>query len=273
MGGNNTRWITAFGASLFCHGAALLAVVIFMLLFPAAPIDKGPIEVALVTDIGGGGGGGGGGSEDGIGEGIPEIHTAEATPTSVEVPPDVPEDVPDEAYQVPPSDAEPAKGSAAAGQTDTPGENADAAGNRGHGSGTGSGGGHGSGVGTGTGSGTGPGSGSGSGGGHGSGIGTGTGSGIGPGSGETMGPQILSNPSPAYPESARSQNIEGTVTVGLIISSSGSVTSAWVEGSSGNGALDEAAVNAVYSWQFVPARQNGVAVDAQSRVPVTFRLH
>lgn len=270
MGVNHTRWITAFGVSLFCHGAALFIIALFMILFPMAPIEQGPMEVALVTDIGGGGGGGGG-SEDGIGEGMPEIHAAKATPTDVKTPPDMSEDVPDEAYQVPKSETEAEKEASAAHSADPSGERI-ASENRGHGSGTGSGGGHGSGVGTGTGSGTGPGSGSGSGGGHGSGIGTGTGSGMGPGSGDTMGPQILSNPAPLYPESARSRNIEGTVTVGLVISSSGSVTSAWVEGSSGNSALDQAAVDAVYGWQFVPAKQNGIPVDAQSRVPVTFTL-
>ena len=158
--------------------------------------------------------------------------------------------------------------SANVGEGNTAGQ--DGSSNRGYGSGTGSGGGHGSGVGTGTGSGTGPGSGSGSGGGHGSGIGTGTGSGIGPGA--TIGPQILSSPIPAYPESARVANIEGTTVVGLIIGVDGGVSSAWVESSSGNSDLDNAAVNAVYGWQFVPAKQNGVAVEAQSRVPVSFSL-
>ena len=87
-----------------------------------------------------------------------------------------------------------------------------------------------------------------------------------------MGPQILSAPSPSYPESARASNVEGTTVVGLIISVNGNVTSAWVESSSGNSILDQTAVNAVYGWQFVPAKQNGVAVEAQSRVPVSFTL-
>ncbi|MBF1127629.1 MAG: energy transducer TonB, partial [Dialister invisus] len=90
--------------------------------------------------------------------------------------------------------------------------------------------------------------------------------------GVTMGPQILSAPSPSYPESARASNVEGTTVVGLIISVNGNVTSAWVESSSGNSILDQTAVNAVYGWQFVPAKQNGVAVEAQSRVPVSFTL-
>lgn len=140
------------------------------------------------------------------------------------------------------------------------------------GTGGGTGGGNGTGNGPGDGSGEGPGSGSGSGGGNGSGYGSGNGDGAGPGDGVTMGPQLLSNPAPAYPESCRKANISGTTVVGLTISSDGSVSSAWVVSSSGNGTLDSAAVNAVYGWQFVPAKQNGVAITCNSQVPVTFNL-
>ncbi len=87
-----------------------------------------------------------------------------------------------------------------------------------------------------------------------------------------MGPQLLSNPAPAYPESCRKANISGTTVVGLTIGTDGSVVSAWVASSSGNGTLDSAAVNAVYGWQFVPAKQNGVAITCNSQVPVTFNL-
>ena len=88
-----------------------------------------------------------------------------------------------------------------------------------------------------------------------------------------MGPQILSAPEPSYPESARKAGVTGTTVVGMTISSDGSVSSAWVESSSGSSALDSAAVSAVYSWRFVPAKQDGVAITVNSRVPVTFNLH
>ena len=122
-----------------------------------------------------------------------------------------------------------------------------------------------------TGRGTG-GSGSGTGGGHGSGHGTGTGSGTGSGHGDSSGPQVLSAPKPNYPSAARKAGVEGTVTVGLVIEVDGRVSSAWVESSSGNGELDQAAVSAVQRWKFVPAKSNGQAITAQSRVPVSFRL-
>ena len=107
--------------------------------------------------------------------------------------------------------------------------------------------------------------------GSGGGDSTGEGSGSG-GTGETAGPQILSAPAPVYPESARQSGASGTVLVGLSINEAGTVSDAWVESSSGNDALDRAAVQAVLSWQFIPARQNGLPVPVHTRVPVIFGL-
>lgn len=107
--------------------------------------------------------------------------------------------------------------------------------------------------------------------GSGGGDGTGESSGSG-GTGETAGPQILSAPAPVYPESARQSGASGTVLVGLAINEAGTVSDAWVESSSGNDALDRAAVQAVLSWQFIPARQNGLPVPVHTRVPVIFGL-
>ena len=136
------------------------------------------------------------------------------------------------------------------------------------GSGTGQGTGHGSGIGSGTGSGIGSGRGSG----IGSGTGSGTGSGVGSNTAPPTSPSILSAPDPKYPESARRANIEGTVGVELVIGAQGSVTSAWVAESSGNAALDQAAVDAVYRWRFAPGTLNGSPVETRSRVRVNFDL-
>ena len=59
---------------------------------------------------------------------------------------------------------------------------------------------------------------------------------------------------PVYPSAARSAGISGTTVVGFIIEADGSVSSAWVEQSSGNSSLDSAAVQSVQNWRFVPAR-------------------
>lgn len=262
------RWSSAFGLSFICHGIILGAVAGLLVLFPPAQPSREPIEVDLVSDIGGGGGGGGGGNSET--EELPKIHEAKATPTAP--PPAVPAEADEEAandvHEIAQSQGKTApspsssEGTSSASSTDG-------------GSGGGSGGGTGTGDGTGTGSGTGSGSGSGSGGGTGDGNGDGYGSGSGEGSGggETTGIQILSAPAPSYPESARRAGISGTTVVGMTVSTDGSVSSAWVESSSGNSTLDSAAVSAVYSWRFVPAKQNGTPVTANSRVPITFNLN
>lgn len=261
------RWSSAFGLSFICHGIILGAVAGLLVLFPPAQPSREPIEVDLVSDIGGGGGGGGGGNSET--EELPKIHEAKATPTAP--PPAVPAEADEEAandvHEIAQSQDRAAPSpSSSEGSSSTSSDG---------GSGGGSGGGTGTGDGTGTGSGTGSGSGSGSGGGTGDGNGDGYGSGSGEGSGggETTGIQILSAPAPAYPESARRAGISGTTVVGMTVSTDGSVSSAWVESSSGNSTLDSAAVSAVYSWRFVPAKQNGTPVTANSRVPITFNLN
>lgn len=259
-------WPSAFGLSLLGHGALLCAVAGLMLLFPPPQPNREPIEVDLVADVGGGGGGGGGGAEAKEEE-LPKIHEAKATPTLPPPPPQQQdEQAENDVHEIAPKTdqaAQPSDSSASTSGSDSSDSG---------GSGSGSGGGNGSGTGSGDGSGTGPGSGSGSGGGNGSGNGDGSGDGSAQ-TGETSGPQLLSAPAPAYPESARRAGISGTTVVGMTISTDGSVSSAWVESSSGNGTLDSAAVNAVYGWRFVPAKQNGTAITANSRVPVTFNLH
>lgn len=261
------RWSSAFGLSFICHGIILGAVAGLLVLFPPAQPSREPIEVDLVSDIGGGGGGGGGGNS--ATEELPKIHEAKATPTAP--PPAVPAEADEEAAN---DVHEIAQSQDRAAPSPSSSEGSSSASSDG-GSGGGSGGGTGTGDGTGTGSGTGSGSGSGSGGGTGDGNGDGYGSGSGEGSGggETTGIQILSAPAPSYPESARRAGISGTTVVGMTVSTDGSVSSAWVESSSGNSTLDSAAVSAVYSWRFVPAKQNGTPVTANSRVPITFNLN
>lgn len=250
------RWSSAFGLSFLCHGIVLGAVAGLLFLFPPAQPSREPIEVDLVSDVGGGGGGGGGQEM----EELPKIHEAKATPTAP--PPAAPAEVDEEAAN---DVHEVAQAQSTTSQSSAPaGESASSSSEGGSGGGTGGG--------QGTGDGTGSGSGSGSGGGTGDGYGSGNGDG-GSGGGETIGIQLLSAPAPAYPESARRAGISGTTVVGMTVSTDGSVSSAWVESSSGNSTLDSAAVAAVYNWRFVPAKQNGTPVTANSRVPITFNLN
>lgn len=82
----------------------------------------------------------------------------------------------------------------------------------------------------------------------------------------------LSNPPPVYPLSARRRGIEGTVLVRAEVSAEGACLRADLKKSSGAEMLDQAALEAVRKWRFVPARRGAVAVVAWVEVPVTFKL-
>lgn len=266
------RWSSAFGLSFICHSIILGAVAGLLVLFPPAQPSREPIEVDLVSDIGGGGGGGGGGNSET--EELPKIHEAKATPTAP--PPAVPAEADEEAANDVHEIAK--QQDKAAPSLSSTGDSSSSASSSDGGSGGGSGGGHGGGEGNGNGGGSGGGGGGGNGGGYGGGNGGETGNSSETDAppeetGETIGPQVLSQTNPDYPESARSAGITGTTVVGMTVSTDGSVSSAWVESSSGNSTLDSAAVSAVYSWRFVPAKQNGTPVTANSRVPITFNLN
>ena len=109
----------------------------------------------------------------------------------------------------------------------------------------------------------------------GGGEGTGAGTGQGSGSGVPVTPPYLvSSTDPRYPPAARNREIEGTVYVKMLVSSGGSVKNAFVARSSGNEALDGAAVEAVYNWNFSPAKDTyGSPVRCYITMPVNFVLH
>lgn len=82
----------------------------------------------------------------------------------------------------------------------------------------------------------------------------------------------LSNPPPAYPLSARRRGIEGTALIQAEVSPEGLCLRAELKKSSGAEALDQAALEAVRKWRFVPARRGSQAVAAWVEVPITFKL-
>lgn len=82
----------------------------------------------------------------------------------------------------------------------------------------------------------------------------------------------LYNPPPRYPLIARRNGEEGTVLLKVLVTRDGVPSAVTVEGSSGSEHLDRAALEAVWSWRFVPAKQGGRAIEAWVRVPIVFRL-
>lgn len=113
--------------------------------------------------------------------------------------------------------------------------------------------------------------------GGGGGKGSGSGSGAGQGSGAGLPvtpPYLVASTDPRYPPAARNREIEGTVYVKMLVNDGGSVESAFVARSSGNDALDGAAVEAVYNWRFSPAKDTlGSPVRCYITMPVNFVLH
>jgi TonB family protein len=77
---------------------------------------------------------------------------------------------------------------------------------------------------------------------------------------------------PRYPESARKEGVQGTTELKVLVRADGSVGQVLVAKSAGHLDLDRAAVDAVRTWRFAPARREREAVAVWVVVPVEFRL-
>ena len=82
----------------------------------------------------------------------------------------------------------------------------------------------------------------------------------------------LNNPAPAYPAISRRQGHQGRVVMRVFVNAGGNADQVEIRTSSGHDLLDQAALNAVRRWRFVPARQGDQAVPAWVLVPITFTL-
>lgn len=113
--------------------------------------------------------------------------------------------------------------------------------------------------------------------GYGGGMGTGHGGGIGNGSGAyrvgggVTAPRAIYDPDPKYSEEARQAKYQGTVLLWVVVGADGKAHEIRVLRSLGMG-LDERAVAAVREWRFAPGMKDGIPVNVQIGVDVTFRL-
>lgn len=82
----------------------------------------------------------------------------------------------------------------------------------------------------------------------------------------------LSNPAPSYPMAARRRNLQGRVLVYAVVGPGGDCARAEVRKTSGHPILDEAALQAVRAWRFVPATRDGRPVTEGVEIPIVFRL-
>ena len=85
--------------------------------------------------------------------------------------------------------------------------------------------------------------------------------------------QLSSGAAPIYPPQAQAQGLEGEVTVQYDVTNQGVVINAVVVASSSGQVFDAAALQAVTSWKFTPARRGGVAIAQQALVStLTFKV-
>lgn len=82
----------------------------------------------------------------------------------------------------------------------------------------------------------------------------------------------LNNPRPAYPAMSRRLGEEGRVMLEVHVLADGTPSKVSLAKSSGFSRLDDAAVEAVKRWKFVPAKRGGEAVAAVVTIPMPFVL-
>ncbi|BBP00703.1 energy transducer TonB [Sulfuriferula nivalis] len=82
----------------------------------------------------------------------------------------------------------------------------------------------------------------------------------------------LQNPAPVYPPLARRMKLTGTVLLRVKVDENGYPLDIAIQQTCGSDMLDQAALDAVHHWKFVPARQGNTAVSAWVDVPVRFRM-
>lgn len=82
-----------------------------------------------------------------------------------------------------------------------------------------------------------------------------------------------SNPKPKYPGIATSRGWEGSVRLLVKVSAEGDSEQVTVQRSSGHEVLDEAAIEAVEKWKFIPAKRGDTPVPSSVIVPINFVLN
>lgn len=82
----------------------------------------------------------------------------------------------------------------------------------------------------------------------------------------------LRNPAPPYPSLSRRLGEQGKVVLRVLVSGQGTAESVELRSSSGSSRLDNAALDTVRRWKFVPARRGETTVQSWVLVPVIFQL-
>lgn len=87
-----------------------------------------------------------------------------------------------------------------------------------------------------------------------------------------FGVAYLRNPSPEYPPISRRLKEQGKVMLRVMVTAAGEPVSVELDKSSGFERLDQAAMEAVKQWRFVPAKRGDQAINAWVLVPLSFSV-
>lgn len=85
-------------------------------------------------------------------------------------------------------------------------------------------------------------------------------------------PRIIENPKPVYPLEARQKGYEGKALLRVEVLTNGRVGKVEVEKSSGYEILDQAAIEAMKRWRFIPAKRGKVPFRSWGNNVITFQL-
>ena len=78
---------------------------------------------------------------------------------------------------------------------------------------------------------------------------------------------------PVYPRVAKEEGWEGVVLLRVLVHTNGMPGEITIRKSSGHKTLDEAAIEAIQQWRFIPAKDGGFAVRKHVYIPFKFGLH
>lgn len=87
-----------------------------------------------------------------------------------------------------------------------------------------------------------------------------------------FGVSYLHNPDPVYPKLSRRMHEQGRVLLKVLVSANGDAETVDLEKSSHYELLDQAAIDAVKKWRFIPAKRNNQDFSAYVLVPISFSL-
>jgi TonB family protein len=86
-------------------------------------------------------------------------------------------------------------------------------------------------------------------------------------------PSVIRSVVPEYPKIAKLQQAEGTVVLNANVDEHGRVIRVWVAQAAATEVLIQAAIDAMYGFQFKPGSQQGTPVKCTVAVPFNFRLN